>query len=82
MTWNVAELVRFVDERSSFDCGDVLYTGSPEGTGQARALPETRRRGGSQCRGHRHAAQRGDHRAARVADARRRCQNRCQGLMK
>ncbi|GAA7766893.1 hydrolase [Cupriavidus sp. SHE] len=34
MTWNVAELVRFVDERSSFDCGDVLYTGSPEGTGQ------------------------------------------------
>ncbi len=34
MTWDVAELVRFVDERSRFECGDVLYTGSPEGTGQ------------------------------------------------
>jgi 2-keto-4-pentenoate hydratase/2-oxohepta-3-ene-1,7-dioic acid hydratase in catechol pathway len=34
MTWDVAELVRFVDERSSFDAGDVLFTGSPEGTGQ------------------------------------------------
>ena len=33
MTWNVAELVRFVDERSSFECGDVIFTGSPEGTG-------------------------------------------------
>lgn len=33
MTWNVAELVRFVDERSTFECGDVLFTGSPEGTG-------------------------------------------------
>ena len=36
MTWDVAELVRFVDERSRFECGDVLYTGSPEGTGQGR----------------------------------------------
>lgn len=34
MTWDVAELVRFVDERSVFECGDVLFTGSPEGTGQ------------------------------------------------
>lgn len=34
MTWDVAELVRFVDERSSFSAGDVLFTGSPEGTGQ------------------------------------------------
>ena len=33
MTWNVAELLRFVDERSVFECGDVLFTGSPEGTG-------------------------------------------------
>ena len=33
MTWDVAELVRFVDERSTFECGDVLFTGSPEGTG-------------------------------------------------
>lgn len=34
MTWNVGELVRFVDERSSFEAGDVMFTGSPEGTGQ------------------------------------------------
>ncbi|MFJ1255786.1 fumarylacetoacetate hydrolase family protein [Cupriavidus sp. CuC1] len=34
MTWDVAELVQFIDERSRFACGDVLYTGSPEGTGQ------------------------------------------------
>ena len=34
MTWNVGELVRFVDERSSFECGDVMFTGSPAGTGQ------------------------------------------------
>lgn len=33
MTWNVGELVKFVDERTSFECGDVLFTGSPEGTG-------------------------------------------------
>jgi len=34
MTWDVAALVRFVDERSSFECGDVMFTGSPAGTGQ------------------------------------------------
>lgn len=34
MTWNVAELVKFVDERSRFECGDVMFTGSPAGTGQ------------------------------------------------
>lgn len=34
MTWGVGELVRFVDERSSFECGDVMFTGSPAGTGQ------------------------------------------------
>lgn len=34
MTWDVAFLVRFVDERSSFECGDVMFTGSPAGTGQ------------------------------------------------
>jgi 2-keto-4-pentenoate hydratase/2-oxohepta-3-ene-1,7-dioic acid hydratase in catechol pathway len=33
MTWDVAELVRFVDERSTFECGDVLFTGTPAGTG-------------------------------------------------
>jgi 2-keto-4-pentenoate hydratase/2-oxohepta-3-ene-1,7-dioic acid hydratase in catechol pathway len=35
MTWDVAELVRFVDERSSFECGDVLFTGTPAGTAHA-----------------------------------------------
>lgn len=34
MTWDVGQLVRFVDERSSFECGDVMFTGSPAGTGQ------------------------------------------------
>jgi 2-keto-4-pentenoate hydratase/2-oxohepta-3-ene-1,7-dioic acid hydratase in catechol pathway len=33
MTWDVAHLVRFVDERSSFECGDVIFTGTPAGTG-------------------------------------------------
>jgi 2-keto-4-pentenoate hydratase/2-oxohepta-3-ene-1,7-dioic acid hydratase in catechol pathway len=35
MTWDVAQLVRFVDERSSFECGDVLFTGTPAGTAHA-----------------------------------------------
>jgi 2-keto-4-pentenoate hydratase/2-oxohepta-3-ene-1,7-dioic acid hydratase in catechol pathway len=35
MTWDVGELVRFVEERSSFECGDVLFTGTPAGTGHA-----------------------------------------------
>lgn len=34
MTWDVAELLRFVDARSSFDCGDIMFTGSPAGVGQ------------------------------------------------
>ncbi len=34
MTWDVPFLVKFVDERSRFDCGDILFTGSPAGTGQ------------------------------------------------
>jgi 2-keto-4-pentenoate hydratase/2-oxohepta-3-ene-1,7-dioic acid hydratase in catechol pathway len=34
MTWDVAELVKFVDERSSFEMGDVMFTGSPAGTAQ------------------------------------------------
>lgn len=34
MTWDVGFLVRFVDERSSFESGDVMFTGSPAGTGQ------------------------------------------------
>jgi 2-keto-4-pentenoate hydratase/2-oxohepta-3-ene-1,7-dioic acid hydratase in catechol pathway len=35
MTWNVAELMRFVDSRSRFECGDILFTGTPTGVGQA-----------------------------------------------
>jgi len=34
MTWDVGFLVKFVDERSSFECGDVMFTGSPAGTAQ------------------------------------------------
>lgn len=34
MTWDVGQLVNFVDERSSFECGDVMFTGSPAGTAQ------------------------------------------------
>lgn len=34
MTWDVAQLVKFVDERSSFVGGDILFTGSPAGVGQ------------------------------------------------
>jgi len=34
MTWGVGELVKFVDERSTFECGDVMFTGSPAGTAQ------------------------------------------------
>jgi 2-keto-4-pentenoate hydratase/2-oxohepta-3-ene-1,7-dioic acid hydratase in catechol pathway len=33
MTWDVAELLRFIDERVSFDCGDIMFTGSPAGVG-------------------------------------------------
>ncbi len=34
MTWDVGFLVRFVDQRSRFECGDVMFTGSPAGTAQ------------------------------------------------
>ncbi len=34
MTWNVAQLIKFVDERSSFAGGDIMFTGSPAGVGQ------------------------------------------------
>lgn len=33
MTWDVGHLVRFVEQRSSFACGDILFTGSPAGVG-------------------------------------------------
>lgn len=35
MTWSVGELISFVQARSSFSCGDVLFTGSPAGVGMA-----------------------------------------------
>lgn len=38
MTWGVDELIRFIDERTSFDCGDILFTGSPEGVGQGTGV--------------------------------------------
>lgn len=34
MTWDVAQLVKFVEERSGFAGGDILFTGSPAGVGQ------------------------------------------------
>jgi 2-keto-4-pentenoate hydratase/2-oxohepta-3-ene-1,7-dioic acid hydratase in catechol pathway len=34
MTWDVAQLVAFVQVRSSFAAGDVMFTGSPAGVGQ------------------------------------------------
>ncbi|MCC5862713.1 MAG: fumarylacetoacetate hydrolase family protein [Gammaproteobacteria bacterium] len=33
MIWDVAELIRFVHTRSSFECGDILFTGTPDGVG-------------------------------------------------
>lgn len=34
MTWDVAELIQFVQPRVSFGVGDLLFTGTPEGVGQ------------------------------------------------
>ncbi|OYX57630.1 MAG: hydrolase [Brevundimonas subvibrioides] len=34
MTWDVVELIRFVQQRVSFGVGDLLFTGTPEGVGQ------------------------------------------------
>lgn len=34
MTWGVPELLEFVEQRSSFAAGDILFTGSPDGVGQ------------------------------------------------
>ncbi|SFC40947.1 fumarylacetoacetate hydrolase family protein [Massilia yuzhufengensis] len=38
MTWDVAQLVRFVQARSSFAAGDIMFTGSPAGVGQGTGL--------------------------------------------
>ncbi|MDB5423992.1 MAG: fumarylacetoacetate hydrolase [Phenylobacterium sp.] len=34
MTWDVPELMRFIHQRVSFEAGDILFTGTPEGVGQ------------------------------------------------
>ncbi len=34
MTWNVGELAAFVDARTRFEPGDIMFTGTPEGVGQ------------------------------------------------
>lgn len=33
MTWTVAELLRFADQRSSLEAGDIIFTGTPTGVG-------------------------------------------------
>ncbi|KAF3996152.1 fumarylacetoacetate hydrolase family protein [Glaciimonas immobilis] len=38
MTWDVGQLICFVDERSRFSCGDILFTGSPAGVGMGTGL--------------------------------------------
>ena len=38
MTWDVGQLIRFVQQRSSFACGDILFTGSPAGVGMGTGL--------------------------------------------
>lgn len=38
MTWDVAELIHFVEQRSSFACGDILFTGSPAGVGMGTGI--------------------------------------------
>jgi 2-keto-4-pentenoate hydratase/2-oxohepta-3-ene-1,7-dioic acid hydratase in catechol pathway len=35
MIWDVAALIRYVDDRSGISCGDVLFTGSPAGIGHS-----------------------------------------------
>ncbi|GAB3101742.1 fumarylacetoacetate hydrolase family protein [Aestuariicella hydrocarbonica] len=34
MTWDVGQLLNFVEARSSFSAGDIMFTGSPDGVGQ------------------------------------------------
>jgi 2-keto-4-pentenoate hydratase/2-oxohepta-3-ene-1,7-dioic acid hydratase in catechol pathway len=38
MTWDVAQLIAFIDQRSSFGCGDILFTGSPAGVGMGTGI--------------------------------------------
>jgi 2-keto-4-pentenoate hydratase/2-oxohepta-3-ene-1,7-dioic acid hydratase in catechol pathway len=38
MTWDVGQLLNFVEARSSFAPGDIMFTGSPAGVGQGTGL--------------------------------------------
>ncbi len=38
MTWDVGQLLNFVEARSSFAAGDIMFTGSPAGVGQGTGL--------------------------------------------
>jgi 2-keto-4-pentenoate hydratase/2-oxohepta-3-ene-1,7-dioic acid hydratase in catechol pathway len=38
MTWDVAQLIGFIQPRVSFACGDVLFTGSPAGVGMGTGV--------------------------------------------
>ena len=38
MTWDVGQLISFIDQRSSFACGDILFTGSPAGVGMGTGI--------------------------------------------
>jgi 2-keto-4-pentenoate hydratase/2-oxohepta-3-ene-1,7-dioic acid hydratase in catechol pathway len=38
MSWDVGQLLRFVEARSSFAGGDIMFTGSPAGVGQGTGL--------------------------------------------
>ncbi|PHR62124.1 MAG: hydrolase [Robiginitomaculum sp.] len=35
MLWKIDELIQFVNERSSFECGDIMFTGTPAGVADA-----------------------------------------------
>lgn len=35
MLWKIDELIQFVNERSSFECGDIMFTGTPSGVADA-----------------------------------------------
>ncbi len=57
MTWDIATLIRFVDERSSFERCDVLFTGSRRVLVRRPSISQSRRRCGSGDRRDRRPAQ-------------------------
>ncbi len=38
MTWDVGQLIHFVEQRSRFSCGDIMFTGSPAGVGMGSGI--------------------------------------------